>query len=638
MASSHPFKVIGASMVSGQVRCYYQIAQPDVRVTAAHLCTPDETLLVGELAPGVLAAQLPAKGGTLHLIVDELSAPVLDAPPLPWKVGLFLPPAAVRDYTASEPCGATLDLGEDGTILADRLLRGTTLFWDWQSAQQAEFWTGYLIGEVPTGRHSLPTSAIPYHVPVDVQGATGAGMPGGPLLPVQVHALTFAGAPAEGPLVLRVRMVQLQVGGPWQIPVAIPGSRPAVAAVGRALAAGDGVPTLAEVLLSQFHTDFLFHSGAQGAVELAQHLSVVDDAGRTYHASTGSSGDDYTECRFEALPVGIERITLSGQGFERRIQGTWQLPLEPGGRGLADSSGDRSDLFFGGQIVGTHSSVSMPSPAPDEKEEAVQVPNVDEKESVPVSGIAEAITAPDRERLQAWLKDRLILAQRLTFTPVPWESLSARESHVGGPPFQPAGEPWPSCGFCDKPLTFIGQVRLAGMPDLPDGAELLTFHYCFECLPFGSDQEPAYRLRLHRGVDDVQLVVADPPNGKRQRHQPIHCRISMVQAVSGPSWEDAQDELAEWGLGPQPWEVYTEVWQELTDAPNMESLLGGYPGWIQSAEWPDCPNCGQRMHLLWQLDSEQLADLMWGDTGRVYVFSCPDACTEGPLTMVMQCC
>ena len=44
------------------------------------------------------------------------------------------------------------------------------------------------------------------------------------------------------------------------------------------------------------------------------------------------------------------------------------------------------------------------------------------------------------------------------------------------------------------------------------------------------------------------------------------------------------------------------------------------------------------MSLLWQLDSEDQAGLMWGDTGRVYIFACPAMCHDQALSLVMQCC
>jgi len=44
------------------------------------------------------------------------------------------------------------------------------------------------------------------------------------------------------------------------------------------------------------------------------------------------------------------------------------------------------------------------------------------------------------------------------------------------------------------------------------------------------------------------------------------------------------------------------------------------------------------MRLVWQLDSEPEAGIMWGDTGRVYIFACPVPCSQHALALVMQCC
>ncbi len=51
--------------------------------------------------------------------------------------------------------------------------------------------------------------------------------------------------------------------------------------------------------------------------------------------------------------------------------------------------------------------------------------------------------------------------------------------------------------------------------------------------------------------------------------------------------------------------------------------LGGWPRWIQGVEYPSCPRCGVRMHLLLQLDSEDNLPHAFGDGGCGHVTQCP---------------
>ena len=49
------------------------------------------------------------------------------------------------------------------------------------------------------------------------------------------------------------------------------------------------------------------------------------------------------------------------------------------------------------------------------------------------------------------------------------------------------------------------------------------------------------------------------------------------------------------------------------------SQLGGYPKWVQGESTPKDKN-GEPLKLLFQIDSEDNAGIMWGDVGLIYVF------------------
>lgn len=51
--------------------------------------------------------------------------------------------------------------------------------------------------------------------------------------------------------------------------------------------------------------------------------------------------------------------------------------------------------------------------------------------------------------------------------------------------------------------------------------------------------------------------------------------------------------------------------------------LGGWPAWVQSAEYPACPQCGEIMELVLQVDSEDNIPHMFGDMGCGHITQCP---------------
>lgn len=72
-------------------------------------------------------------------------------------------------------------------------------------------------------------------------------------------------------------------------------------------------------------------------------------------------------------------------------------------------------------------------------------------------------------------------------------------------------------------------------------------------------------------------------------------------------------------------------WQDWALSNSRENLhrVGGNPCWIQSADYPVCPQCDMRMHFLMQLDSDLPTtdgrEWLWGSGGIGYTFWC-DAC------------
>jgi hypothetical protein len=81
-------------------------------------------------------------------------------------------------------------------------------------------------------------------------------------------------------------------------------------------------------------------------------------------------------------------------------------------------------------------------------------------------------------------------------------------------------------------------------------------------------------------------------------------------------------------------------WQDWALSNSRENLhrVGGFPCWIQSAQFPRCPGCGRTMGFLLQLDSELPicggGDWLWGSGGIGYFFWCDECKTSA---CIWQC-
>lgn len=137
------------------------------------------------------------------------------------------------------------------------------------------------------------------------------------------------------------------------------------------------------------------------------------------------------------------------------------------------------------------------------------------------------------------------------------------------------------------------------------GHHLLTFplarlETCLSCL--GWEQSPLYYSHDSDGTPHP----IGPQETRRPRFRAGPLRSTYVGVAVTPArwrWQD-------WG--------YSNGRQNL-------NRIGGYPSWIQSAEYPICPGCHQFMKLLFQLDSlplENGEEFLWGSGGLGYGFWC----------------
>ncbi|MGW7311438.1 hypothetical protein ACWGI1_38560 [Streptomyces sp. NPDC054835] len=264
----------------------------------------------------------------------------------------------------------------------------------------------------------------------------------------------------------------------------------------------------------------------------------------------------------------------------------------------------------------------------------------------------------------------------------------AGDSSIGGPLLWPADEPWPMCAEPDhyKPLSApvgpdpvamvpVVQLYARDVPGLvfPDGADVLQILWC----PLvHEDEQYAANPSLH--WHSTALTVATAAAGEPPRphtaegdYLPRPCTVSPTPAVEYPNWDlpaglsELLEERFE-ALKEERGFGYFEV------ATTQQSKVGGYPGWTQGPDWPNCAGCGTRMeHLLsvtatepgmgrwlplddhgprqdcaavpsWRAEADPAAfnafghGMDLGDLGGMYFFVCR-ACPDTPYTHRYDC-
>ena len=200
-------------------------------------------------------------------------------------------------------------------------------------------------------------------------------------------------------------------------------------------------------------------------------------------------------------------------------------------------------------------------------------------------------------------------------------------SHFGGQPYAEIGERWPSCPTCKIDLTFICQIDLtSGFHEKPKDIDLFTFFYCWECSPWGFDDE-IEGTWVVRTYSDPKDTFAKPiqPSGP-EPYPPDVCLVDVEKVGSFPDFDEINsryEKVAEtFSDFDEPDDAYEAAVKSLDGETEFCTLVGGYAHWIQGEDTLVCDHCQNEMTLLTQIDSEGEPDIMWGDSGCLYLFYC----------------
>lgn len=267
------------------------------------------------------------------------------------------------------------------------------------------------------------------------------------------------------------------------------------------------------------------------------------------------------------------------------------------------------------------------------------VPGEREKRALehPVLRLPKPLT-PYRAALEASVRPYV----RLRGTPgkaYPWTS------KLGGLPYRPAGFEWPCSRTTGRPLAFLAQLNLAELPHL-DGfpAEGIVqffigdsdfyganFHGALDITGLSDDAN--FRVLYHPAVTHDEAALDTGPSPCQPDpttmglpHDPAREFVLQGELTAGPV--TLGDRLFEGLIGKPVWELEDEGDDMLERYERLAGTghkLGGFPNFTQSD-----PRTLEDPHvLLFQLDSDDDLDLMWGDVGIGNFFIPPEDLARG---------
>lgn len=192
-------------------------------------------------------------------------------------------------------------------------------------------------------------------------------------------------------------------------------------------------------------------------------------------------------------------------------------------------------------------------------------------------------------------------------------------SHFGGQPYFEKEEEWPKTKDGQE-LDFIFQVFNTGEINLPDNIQLVQFFYDWEESPWDTEND-GWLVKIYKTLNSDRVVKL---NKSTESEGTKFCEVIFKAVKSLPDWEGIEmysrnaSKLSCVLNEDEPWDSYQKAAEKLAGEQVYRSQIGGYPNWVQGEDTPDQGT--EPMKLLFQIDSEEHAGLMWGDVGLIYVF------------------
>jgi uncharacterized protein YwqG len=216
------------------------------------------------------------------------------------------------------------------------------------------------------------------------------------------------------------------------------------------------------------------------------------------------------------------------------------------------------------------------------------------------------------------------------------------KSYLGGDPQLPLSTPWPT--WEGRRLGFLARVSMSELkqvhpvPWLPNAGALLFF-YDMDKQPWGFDPKDRGACAvLH--VPDLPLPV-DPSTAKTNTSVLPHKSVAFREVATYPSWD--RDVIRNLKFSDDEFNAYLDI-SGAAFAGMSRHQISGFPAAVQSDNMElECQlasnglYCGdgtgysdpraetlsagaKDWRLLFQMDTDDDLELMWGDCGTVYIW------------------
>jgi hypothetical protein len=229
-------------------------------------------------------------------------------------------------------------------------------------------------------------------------------------------------------------------------------------------------------------------------------------------------------------------------------------------------------------------------------------------------------------------------AVRLTAQKV--DTVPPGASHLGSGPDLPDDLDWPRRD--GRPLAFLAQIDLADvarvLPDSPLAAGHLWFFYDVKEEPWGYDANHAGGARVLFRPSGTLLRPSTPPEGLAETF-PL-CALTFEAYEDPPGLDEEKPPIS---LDEPASERYGAVREFLSSGTGGTAhKLLGHADPVQGPMEPRCEELAGpgAWRLLLQLESDDTAGLMWGDTGRLYFWIRDEdlhACRYDRTWTILQC-
>jgi uncharacterized protein YwqG len=222
------------------------------------------------------------------------------------------------------------------------------------------------------------------------------------------------------------------------------------------------------------------------------------------------------------------------------------------------------------------------------------------------------------------------------------------DSYFGGVPTFSSSNEWPICKNCHHPMQFLLQLNLESLPEKFNAAVRNGIIQLFVCDYYPNPNEkwdPVYNpmpsccktWEPFSGTHEIRFFSSKVSIRCSDEVQALHTKIIIgwEEMYDFPHYEEHENfgMFCDYNFDDKQVTVdcpELNIYLEDIDLDVFSSILvthegdklGGWPYWVQSPEYPDCPECKSQMELLIQIDSEHNLSYLFGDAGCAHLTQC----------------